>query len=55
MLKKIKIKDEKSKAKELRLYNFGAKVSGLIDLNEDPKNVMELLKPKHFEYEMRFK
>jgi len=28
----IKVKDEKSKAKALKMYNLGAKITGLIDL-----------------------
>lgn len=46
----IKVKDEKSKAKPLKMYNLGVKNSGFIDLYEDLDEIMRLLKPRHFEY-----
>ena len=50
----IKVKDEKSKAKALKMYNLGAKISRFIDLYEDPGKIMKLLRPRHFEYKMKF-
>jgi hypothetical protein len=43
------------KSKLKALYNFGAKVSGLLDVYADPKKVMKLLKPRHFEYDLWLK
>ena len=50
----IKIKDDKSRANPLKMYNFGAKISRFIDLYEDPDKIMKLLRPRHFEYKMKF-
>ena len=50
----IKVKDEKSKAKPLKMYNLGAKMSKFIDLYEDSDKIMKLLRPRHFEYKMKF-
>ena len=51
----IKAKDKKSKAKPLKMYNFGAKMTGFIDLYDDPVKIMKMLKPRHFEYKIKNK
>ena len=55
MLKSIKIKDEKSKARPLKMYNLGAKMTGFIDLYDDPVKIIKMLKPRHFEYKIKNK
>ena len=37
------------------MFNFGAKNSGFLDLYVDFDEVMKRLKPRHIEYESRFK
>ena len=55
ILKRVKVKEEKKKTKELELYNFGAKYTGLIDLSYDYKQIKKLLRPRHIEYNLTFK
>ena len=54
ILKRVKVKEEKKKTKELELYNFGAKYTGLIDLSYDYKQIKKLLRPRHIEYKLTF-
>ena len=55
MLDSLWARQTPNRAKDLSLYNFGAKVSGLLDVYADPKTVMKLLKPRHFEYDLWLK